>query len=319
MNIKRKYEELKRESIITLTPPIPKNILIELSNICNHQCIFCANKKMKRKKGVIDRNFCLNIIKQAYDAGTREIGFYLTGEPFVCKELEEYVEYAKKLGYTYIYITTNGALASLERVKKLVENGLDSIKFSVNAATRETYKVVHGKDDFETVIRNIKEIAKYRKSEKLDFSIHISYVVTKLNQDEEQQLKLELENDVDDFFSSKAYNSGGNMYENNEIAVDSSTFNVSKPCFMVFNRLHVTYDGFLNACCIDFDNYMAVADLYKMSLVEAWHCDTMINLRKQLIEDKVKDIACYNCINNTNAEIRPINEAFTNRVWEGEK
>ena len=29
---------------------VPKNALIELTNVCNHACVFCTNPMMKRKK-----------------------------------------------------------------------------------------------------------------------------------------------------------------------------------------------------------------------------------------------------------------------------
>ena len=60
---KRIKERDLTENIFSITPEIPeKNFLIELSNICNHKCIFCANKKMSRKKGDINPEF-LNRIK----------------------------------------------------------------------------------------------------------------------------------------------------------------------------------------------------------------------------------------------------------------
>ena len=39
-----------REELYCLEPPFPKtNFLMELSNACNHECIFCAHQKMQRK------------------------------------------------------------------------------------------------------------------------------------------------------------------------------------------------------------------------------------------------------------------------------
>ena len=70
----------------------------------------------------------------------------------------------RKSQKTRIYITTNGALAQPDRIRYLAELGLNSIKYSVNASTRETYKKIHGKDDFETVRNNIIELCKNRRN-----------------------------------------------------------------------------------------------------------------------------------------------------------
>ena len=65
---------------------------------------------------------------------------------------DQFVKKAKQLGIKRVYITTNGALANIEKVTKCIDAGLDSIKFSINASNREEYKTVHGYDDFDKVI-----------------------------------------------------------------------------------------------------------------------------------------------------------------------
>ena len=71
-----------REYILSVTPPFPRNMLLEVSNICNNDCIFCGHHNMRRKQENCNKPQMLDIIQQAYDAGTREIGFYLQGGPF---------------------------------------------------------------------------------------------------------------------------------------------------------------------------------------------------------------------------------------------
>ena len=132
---------------------IPKNALIELTNGCNHSCIFCYNPEMKRKIDHLDFDTYKKFLKNALKEGLEEIGLYSTGEPFMTKNLDRYIYEAKQIGIRRVYITTNGSLASIDKVKKCLDAGLDSIKFSINAGSRETYKLIHGKDDFEKVIK----------------------------------------------------------------------------------------------------------------------------------------------------------------------
>ena len=81
-----------------------------------------------------------------------QVGFYATGEPFILPDLADYIRNAKDIGYTYVYLTSNGALATPERVREVIDAGLDSIKFSINAPQKKLYKFIHGKDDFDTVL-----------------------------------------------------------------------------------------------------------------------------------------------------------------------
>lgn len=304
---------LNRDVVYNIRPPFPRNMMIELTNICNHNCIFCGYNKMRRKKGQCDKKFIFEIIEQAYSEGTREVGFYMIGEPLLCKELEEYVLKAKELGYTYIYITTNGAMANIDRMKKLLDAGLNSVKFSINAAKKETYKKVHGKDDYEKVRENIYNLSNYVREQKKDVSIFISFIENELNKNEVEELKREFSSYVDKIYIFPCANQGGGMMEliekgivkRNELKKGSEI-----PCPMLFNRLHITYEGYLDACCVDTNNYMAVLDLHLVTLKEAWYSNEMIELRKQHLEGKIDSIACYNCVYNKDIKIKPINKKF---------
>lgn len=291
-----------------ITPLFPKNMLIELTNICNHNCIFCANSKMTRKKGTIDEKFLFRILKEAFDAGTTDVGFYATGEPFMSNNLAEYVKEAKEIGYKYVYITTNGALATQERIEKVIEAGIDSIKFSINAGTKETYKIIHGKDEFDTVMKNLRYIAEYRKKNNKNFKLYVSFIATKYSENEKNLLSKELSDIVDDTVFLNVANQGGMMYEINDyLALEGDKYRVKKmPCTLPFNSLHITYEGYLTACCIDFQNYLTVADLNKVSLKDAWNSDELVNLRKKHLENSLEGTLCYNCIYNKNDEIQPL-------------
>lgn len=288
----------------TSNPPFPHNMLVELTNGCNHECIFCDHKNMKRKKGIIDKDFLNNILEQAYKNGTREVGYYLTGEPLICPEIEQYIEMAHDIGYEYIYMTTNGALAKVDIIKRLVDKGLNSLKFSINAGTRETYKKVHGRDDFDKVIKNLQDVIEYRRNENADFALHISFVRTKLNCMEEDILKNRFIDDIDEFDGVDGFNQAGTLSDAKGELLLNPDIKASKlPCDMIFNRLHISYEGFLIACCFDFECRLAVADLRKTDLKDAWNSELLVDLRKQHLSGNLQKNLCYNCINGVWTEI----------------
>lgn len=309
---------LNRDISFEEKPPFPKNMMMELTNVCNHQCVFCGYGKMNRPKGKCDKPFMFDIMRQAYENGTREIGFYMIGEPLLCADLEEYVAEAKRLGFEYIYITTNGVLADLERMKELIKAGLSSIKFSLNAGTRETYKKIHGKDDYETVKSNILGLSQYIRENNIDIPIFISFVRTKINKNEEEELRREFADSVDKIYVFPCGNQGGGMLELVDRGVvegDEFVAGANKPCDMIFNRIHVTYQGYLDVCCVDTNNMLATVDLHKMSLKDAWNSEIMVKVRKWHLSELPNNIACYNCIYSTNTEILPLNAELKN---EGE-
>ena len=190
-------DPVKAESF-SPTPPVPKNMLFDLTNGCNHACYFCNNPHQQRKISRMPKDLGFRIMKEAVEAGVEEIGFYNTGDPFVSTDLEDFVAEAKRLGYRYIYLTTNGALATAERAKRVIDSGLDSIKFSINAGSKETYLAVHGKDDWDKVITNLKWISDYKNRANQPLYLAISYVQTQITQNEAEDFKKKFEDFVDE-------------------------------------------------------------------------------------------------------------------------
>jgi molybdenum cofactor biosynthesis enzyme MoaA len=147
---------------------------------------------MKNKFGEIDVDFLKRILQEAYGMGLRRVGLYTIGEMFLCKKLVTHIENAKQIGYEYIYSDTNGLLATRENLMGVIMAGLNSIKFSINAGTRETYKLVHGHDTFDKVIENLKICYKLKQEVNQKLRIMVSYVVTKQNENEIDKLKKSL-------------------------------------------------------------------------------------------------------------------------------
>jgi len=307
----KKYYEIEKE----LNPEFPRNMLLEITNVCNHSCIFCANSKSTRKKKFIDINFAKRILKEAYDLGTREVGFYSTGEPLVDKNLEIYIQEAKKIGYNYIYITTNGALMDQERAQSIIAAGIDSIKFSINAGTKQSYKFIHGNDDFERVYNNLKYIYEYRKLNKLKFKIFMSCILTRYTKNEKELINDKFSKYVDEIVFLNCKNQCGVMYEvNNRLTIDDELENINKSiCPLPFNKIHVTCEGYLTACCADFQNYLAIADLNTISLEFAWSNKEFQILRRMHLENKLEGTLCYNCFKNENVDIKPIKQELSTR------
>lgn len=118
---------------------------LELSNICNHKCLFCPNYLHNRRPCSMDKELAYRIIKECAQLGVEKIGLFMNGEPFVTDNLHEYISFAKHCGIEYVYITTIGFLASINKMKKCIDAGLDSIKISINAGNSNPYQIVHGK------------------------------------------------------------------------------------------------------------------------------------------------------------------------------
>lgn len=311
MGINERYSEFYN-IVPSDKPSFPRVMLLETTNVCNHACLFCDHSKSTRKPCFIDKELALRIIDEAYTLGSREVGLYMLGEPLADRNLEEYIRHSKDVGYEYVYITTNGSLLDSDRMKSVLSSGLDSIKFSINASNPERYKMIHGRDDYERAIKAVKACAEYREKNELKLYIAVSCVITKYTTDDGEEIKKQLEGYVDEFVILECKNQCGNMNEEIEkylcITNNRSVHEDKEFCFYPYNRVCVTSEGYLTICCTDYRNYLAVEDLSKMSLEEAWNSDRMINIRRRHIENELHGTVCYNCLNKTNEKVMPLNE-----------
>lgn len=296
--------------------PFPKNALIELTSNCNHACVFCTNPRMKRKSDKLDLNFFKNFINQAAELGLEEVGFYTTGEPLFRKDIGDFIHEAKKAGIKYIYITTNGSLANIEKMKKLIDLGLSSVKFSINAGTKETYALIHGKDDFEKVVKNLKDLREYVDNNKKEVKLLSSFVVTKQTMHEIDLYKSKIGSLVDDFVLLGVMGqSGQSLKQLSELECEMSPEfpeqGKAKPCDMLWDRIHLTQEGYLNLCCIDYENQLVYSDLNKHTLKDAWNNEIIVKMRERQLSQDLSGTLCQNCLYGTTEEIHPILDVET--------
>ena len=84
----------------------------------------------------------LNILQELRRAGVEEVGMFYLGESFILDWLPDAIRAAKDEGFPYVFITTNGSLATSDKVRACMEAGLDSMKFSLNYADAEQFSEV---------------------------------------------------------------------------------------------------------------------------------------------------------------------------------
>jgi wyosine [tRNA(Phe)-imidazoG37] synthetase (radical SAM superfamily) len=261
---------------------------------------------MKRKVGRIDKAFAFDILQQAYDLGTREVGFYSTGEPFMTNDLPEYIAKAKEIGYEYVYLTSNGALATPERLRAVVDAGLDSLKFSINAPERKLYAVIHGRDDFDKVCEHLRFADDYRKTSGHYFKLYVTGILTRLTENMQGLYHELFDEIVDQVVFKYVYNQGGYMPEIDELLKCVCDTEEYRRCNLPFDAISITHEGYLSLENADYENMLVVADLNKVSLKEGWYGEKMKEMRRRFIEDDFTGTLCDGCVHHAKRPASPL-------------
>lgn len=293
----------------SMNPSLPKSLNIELNSNCNQKCVFCSFHGPyacnEPKLAMMDLEDVKKILDEAkrLGIGEKEVGFYLSGEVFLHKNFVEIVKYAKQLGFKYTFITTNGALATPEKMKEVLDAGLDSIRFSINAADRDTYKEVHGRDDFDKVVENIRFMNKYIKENNLNVATSISCVITKKTLGIQAKIREIFGELVEDILFIPVMldrlKKDEDFIQEYQIMDDSdSEINKDFICPMLFDTMYISANLEVMPCCEAYDDDCFFYDLKEdFDLEKAWNCNTYQKYRSIFLHGADdKGTICENCI-----------------------
>jgi len=264
----------------------------------------CYNKHMKRKQGYMSEEIFKKVIDQAVGLGIENVGLYTTGESFLHPKIFEFISYVKDKGIKYVYITTNGIPLDKEKIQKIIDSGLDSIKFSIDAGTEETYEALRVGAKWKKLLENIRMLRKLRDSSGSALRIFASFLITNDNYNDLVQYKMVFKDLIDETLYSFVGNQGGHV-DVNSMLPNKLRENMDKiflprekwhPCSMLWNRFVVNYDGTLTICCIDFDSELVYGDLNKETLKDAWNNPMIEKFRRIHKEGRFEELTqCYKC------------------------
>ena len=82
-----------------------------------------------------------------------------------------------------------------------------------------------------------------------------------------------------------------------------------KPCGMLWDRLHLTSEGNLTACCVDYENDLVYKKFSKKEkIIDQFNSEKIANLRERHLNNDLKNTICYNCIYNENSKYSKIDD-----------
>lgn len=293
--------------------PAPKSVKIELTGRCNFACTFCARSMMLRDQKDMDRGLFERLLREMREAGVEEIGLFYLGESFIVPWLHEAVRFAKhEAGFPYVFLTTNGSIATPHRVGQCIEAGLDSLKFSFNYADEEQFASITKIKPryFPAMVHNIKCAKNVRddvyKRTGHHCGLYASYIMYDGKQGERMKAAVEdIKPYVDEIYALPLYSQADLVAKRTDergwmpTAGNRGRYDALRdpiPCWAVFTEGHITWDGKLSACCFDHDGRFHMGDLTKTPFMEAWNSEDYRKLRAAHLTKDVRGTPCETCV-----------------------
>lgn len=281
----------------------PPTLLVELTNICNANCLYCGYRFMKRKKGIMNWRLFENLIDKFDDNSGGDINLTgIVGEPLIDEDIVEKIKYARtKKKIRNIRFSTNGILLQKTGIKKLLKSGVDSILINIGGMDEETYKSLFGVDKFYEVYENIQKLLSINKS--IDRAVELIIVVKVISLDDVLTNKRYLL--LKEFSKTCAakivfdytYDSWCGRISKDDMAGDMKLkLNRKKrvPCSLLYSSLTIMWNGDVVPCCRDLDGDIVLGNIIEQSTDEIWKSDAFEKVRKSFTQGNIPSI-CNKC------------------------
>lgn len=270
----RTLSQIKTDEKINLkkTP----NIVVEINNTCNLNCIMCETKNSKRPKGVMSvDDFVWILDKVIKPKSQRVLVVHTVGEPLMHPHFDKIADEVYKRNIRLL-VTTNGLfLKKHSRIFEKYPGLFAGINVSVDGASKETYDKIRVGGEFTSLIENLQWLTEVNRTLKLRIPIGIQSVVSADNLHEIPDYfsvytkYVKSENILFNMISTLSADiEDGSYYFSRNILGNESVLNA--PCILPFVQMHILFDGQISACCRDYHGELIMGYIKKDSWEKVW-------------------------------------------------
>lgn len=309
-NLFRVYFEIKKQSQKVKSEPT--NLQIESTNVCNLKCVMCKRTYWKKEKigSISFKNFIKVVNQFKYINNLCLNGL---GEPFFNKDIFRMIKYAKeKMKVGCVWFDSNGTTVDERFAREIIDSGLDRIGFSLDGATKETYEKIRPGANFETVVKNIKNLVELRnESGKKNPHTMIAFTTMKenvselikivelahstgvdgiciqiINPDFPGEGKMKFEMPLEQLKKAKE------MADRFGIEFSYTSYFT---CVFPWLRPYITWNGYVTPCCNKPDpEEISFGNVFNEPFEKIWNNEKYQEFRKRLNSDNPPDV-CKEC------------------------
>ena len=253
LNFKKKSIQDRLQYINSTKIPLPSEVEISESGMCNRKCSFCprsdpdypdVNEFISEK---LHKKLCDELSELNYSGLIIYSGFV---EPMLDKNIYKLIEYAKsKNPKARIEIVSNGDVLNAQRLLKIYNHGLDRMLISLYDGEEQ-----------------------YFKFKKLGEDLNLNdyqYVLRKRYLPEEQDFGITLSN-------------RGGMIKNAEYKIAPQKEKIKQKCFYPSYKFFLDYNGDVLMCSHDWGKKNVLGNLNNQSFKDIWLSDKYMEARQKL-------------------------------------
>jgi radical SAM protein with 4Fe4S-binding SPASM domain len=278
----------------------PEMVVVGMSFICNARCIHCPNAAtnfeatLRGKDRLMAWGVLKEIARQCASRSTLlrissfgEILMHPQAVEMMCHVLDRKVD-------KNVALTTNGSMLTGEKARRLMERGMRSIEFSVDAASKEVYEKIRLGLNWERTLGNIEECLEIRDRYHYDTKVMVSVIEQPENEEAIQDILSFWEQRVDKVLIRKMLSFKGIVKRAKKY---EEYMTEDAPCPFLWERVVIDPLGDVRGCVSDVNGEFRIGNVMEASLEEIWHAELIEEYREKHLSGRMKECPlCKDCV-----------------------
>lgn len=286
-----------------------RSLTIEITNICNANCIFCGYSFMKRKKQIMGEKIFRKAINDFVTTGGGDLHLtVVVGDPLLDLEFVERVSYARSFSCIKSISTITNCL-DLHKIgaKNLLNSGLNEIGVSMTGFDAGMYRRIYRSKRYEQMKQNVLDLL--RANNELGRPVKIS-IGLRIDKPMEEVLNYpdfkEISDLADSVDANYYYDSWSGRIRKEDLTGKMRLrplyyyhfIKKKVPCSMLYSGLGVLVDGTVTVCpCrdLDGDGDLVIGNINTSSLQDIYYSSRLEQIRNDWLEGKHIPNICGDC------------------------
>ncbi len=286
-----RYDVYPQKKILDDYPPY---LQIEPTSICNFRCVFCYQTdetftgKTSGHMGMMSLALFKDIIDQV-EGKVDFISIASRGEPFVCKDIDQMLEYCvgKFLG---LKVNTNASLLNEKHCHALLSGGVNTVVFSADAAEEPLYSQLRVGGTLEKILKNIEHFKSIKEKQYPGSKIITRVSGVKVSEQQNMEAMLRTWQGLVDQVCFVDYNPWENVYESSVNAIETA-------CSDLWRRMFIWYDGRVNPCDTDYKSTLSTGSIIEKNVSQIWRSPPYERLRENHVRNMRSQLnPCRRCV-----------------------
>ncbi len=267
----------------------PYELHLELTNVCNANCVFCPYQFQKREFTFMPDEVFHKAVNDFVSCGGGGVGLTpIVGDALIDPKFVQRVKYLRSLPQIdRIWVTTNAILLDKHGVDEVLNSGLSSITISTSGFDESSYRSIYRSAAYKRVRENVLNLLEKNSllSDPLPIAIGLrsDRPLEQVLSDPDFQAILRYKPEIDftwSFTSANGRITHQMLPEGMKLRTVSSR---KEPCVQTYNGPIVLTDGNVMGCsCVasmDAIDDLGIGNVLQDHLKDIWTGDKVRNLR----------------------------------------